>query len=209
MSQKQVSPMVKAALEYGPLIGFFLAYFLLKDRDFSLGGETYSGFIAVTAVFVPILVLATLIQWRLTGVISVMQIVTIILVTVFGGLTVWLNDERFFKMKPTLIYLIFAGVLGFGLLRGRSYLKFVMGAALPLQERGWMVLTQRVTLAFLGLAILNEVIWRTQSTEFWVTFKTFGLSIILFGFFMTQGGLLQRYALEKDGENGADGAPKA
>jgi intracellular septation protein len=118
-------------------------------------------------------------------------------VTAFGGMTVWLNDDRFIKMKPTLIYLIFGGLLSIGLLRGQSYLRVVMQEALPMQDAGWMILTRRVTAFFFGLAVLNEVIWRGFSTEIWVYFKTFGLTAALFAFFMMQGRLLAKYALQK------------
>lgn len=194
---KPVSPMVKGVLEYGPVLAFFVAYVLLKDRTFTFGGEEYSGFIAVTAAFVPLMVICSGLLWKLTGHMSKMQIVTLVLVVVFGGLSVWLNDERFFKMKPTLIYLIFGGILGFGLLRGQSYLRVVMEEALPMQEEGWMILTRRVCAFFFGLAALNEIIWRTQSTETWVSFKTFGLTIAIFAFFMLQGKLFQQYGIEK------------
>ena len=194
---KPVSPMVKGVLEYGPVLAFFVAYVLLKDRTFTVGGEEYSGFIAVTAAFVPLMVICSGLLWKLTGHMSKMQIVTLVLVVVFGGLSVWLNDERFFKMKPTLIYLIFGGILGFGLLRGQSYLRVVMEEALPMQEEGWMILTRRVCAFFFGLAALNEIIWRTQSTETWVSFKTFGLTIAIFAFFMLQGKLFQQYGIEK------------
>jgi intracellular septation protein len=119
---------------------------------------------------------------------------------VFGGLSVWLNDDRFFKMKPTMIYLLFGGALGLGLLRGQSYLKFVMEEVLPLQDEGWLLLTKRLTGFFLGLALLNEVIWRTQSTDTWVYFKTFGLTAAVFLFFMTQAGLLSKYAIEEEND---------
>lgn len=194
---KPVSPMVKGVLEYGLVLAFFVAYLLLKDRTFTVGGEEYSGFIAVTAAFVPLMVICSGLLWKLTGHMSKMQIVTLVLVVVFGGLSVWLNDERFFKMKPTLIYLIFGGILGFGLLRGQSYLRVVMEEALPMQEEGWMILTRRVCAFFFGLAALNEIIWRTQSTETWVSFKTFGLTIAIFAFFMLQGKLFQQYGIEK------------
>ena len=120
------------------------------------------------------------------------------LVIVFGGLSIWFNDERFFKMKPTIIYLLFGGILGFGLLRGQSYLKLVIEEVLPMREEGWMILTQRITLFFFGLAIANEVVWRTMSTGAWVTFKTFVLTAALFAFFMAQGKLMQKYAAEDD-----------
>ena len=114
----------------------------------------------------------------------------------FGGLSVWLNDERFFKMKPTAIYLLFAAILGIGLLRKRSYLELVMSEVMPMQREGWMILTRRVTALFFGLAVANELVWRTMSTDAWVNFKTFGLTIAVFVFFMTQGKLFQKYGSE-------------
>ena len=126
-----------------------------------------------------------------------MQIITAILVTVFGGLTVWFNDEQFIKMKPSIIYLLFGGILGFGLLRGQSYLRMIMQDMIPLKEEGWIVLTRRFAVFFFSLALLNEIIWRFFSTEMWVYFKTFGLTIALFAFFVLQGSLLNKYAIEK------------
>jgi intracellular septation protein len=127
-----------------------------------------------------------------------MQVVTVVLIVVFGGLSVWLNDERFFKMKPTLIYLIFGGVLGAGLLQGKSYLRLVMESMVPLRDEGWMILTRRVTAFFFALALANELVWRTMSTEAWVYFKTFGLTAALFLFFIFQGKLFQTYGIEDD-----------
>ncbi|WP_424944338.1 inner membrane-spanning protein YciB [Aliiroseovarius crassostreae] len=193
---KPVNPTVKAVLEYGPIVLFFVAYTFLKDRTFLVAGTEYSGFVAVTALFIPLLVAATLGMWKLTGHLSKMQIVTLVLVVVFGGLSIWFNDERFFKMKPTIIYLLFAGILGFGLMRGQSYLESVLDAALPLERDGWMILTKRLALFFLGLAVANEVIWRMMSTDAWVNFKTFGLPLGTIAFFMTQGTLFKRYGTE-------------
>mgnify|MGYP005985174939 CR=1 FL=1 len=198
MSEKTVKPWVKMALEMGPVLAFFVGFILLKGKEFVVFGETYTGFVAMTAVFVPLLALSTFILWRLTGKLSAMQIVTLVLVTVFGGLTILLNDERFFKMKPTMIYALFAGILGFGLLRGQSYLRVVMGEMMPMDHEGWMKLTLRIALLFLGLAVANELIWRNLSTDTWVKFKTFGLPIIMLGFFMTQSGLLGRHAIEPE-----------
>lgn len=201
MSDKIIKPGVKAALEYGPLLAFFIGYILLKDRTFLVAGQEYGGFIAVTAMFIPLLALATFIQWRLSGTIAKMQIITLVLVVLFGGLSIWLNDERFFKMKPTMIYLIFAALLGFGLLRGHSYLEMVIGEAMPLKPEGWMILTRRLLLFFLALAVLNEVVWRMFSTSAWVTFKTFGLTLGTFAFFMSQVGLFSKYAIEESEED--------
>ena len=202
MAEKQASQGLKTALELGPILAFFVGYLLLRDKVFTLGGTEYSGFIIVTACFIPILALTTYLVYRLTGELSKMQIMTLSLVVVFGGLRVWLNDERFFKMKPTIIYSLFALILGFGWLRGKSYLQVMMGEMLPMTERGWMILTGRVTLFFAGLAVLNEVIWRTMSTDAWVNFKTFGLTIGVFIFFMTQSGLFQKHGLEADNDEG-------
>ncbi len=202
---KAINPMLKMALEMGPIVLFFVGYLKLRDQSFLLGGTEYDGFIIVTAAFVPLIALSSFVLWRLTGHLSKMQIATVVLVTVFGGLSVWLNDDRFFKMKPTMIYLLFGGALGLGLLRGQSYLKFVMEEVLPLQDAGWMLLTKRMTAFFLGLAVLNEVIWRTQSTDTWVYFKTFGLTAAVFLFFMTQAGLLSKYAIEEETDGSAEG----
>jgi intracellular septation protein len=180
-------------LEYGPLIAFFVIYFLIKDDTITIMGADYSGFIVATAVFIPILVASTGLGWALSGEISKMQVVTVVLVVVFGGLTVFLQDERFFKIKPTMIYLLFAGILGFGLWRGTSYLETVMGANLKMERAGWMILTKRMTWFFLGLAVANEAIWRTQSTETWVMFKTFGLTVATFAFLMSQYKLFALY----------------
>ncbi|HDY95051.1 MULTISPECIES: inner membrane-spanning protein YciB [Sulfitobacter] len=195
---REINPFVKSALEYGPVLIFFVAYLRFKDETFTLWGTDYSGFIVVTAAFVPLLILATGALWALTGKISRMQVTTVILVTLFGGLSVWLNDERFFKMKPTAIYLLFAVLLAIGLARGQSYLKYVMEEMMPLNDAGWMILTKRLMLCFFGLALANELIWRFTSTETWVYFKTFGLTAAVFVFFMTQGRLFQTYGLEKD-----------
>ncbi len=195
---KKVNPFVKLALELGPIVVFFIAYGRMKDQTFTYNGTDYNGFIVVTALFVPLLAITTFILYRLSGKISVMQIMTLLIVVVFGGLSVWFNDERFFKMKPTMIYLLFAGMLGFGLMRGQSYLQLVMDEAMPLKHEGWMILTKRITLFFLALAVTNEVVWRTMSTDAWVNFKVFGLTAAVFVFFMTQGKLMQKYAIEED-----------
>ena len=198
MAERDVNPMTKTALELGPVLGFFVAYLWLKDHVFTIGGTEYEGFIVVTAGFIPVLLASMGGLWYLTGHLSRMQIMTAVLVVVFGGLSVWLNDERFFKMKPTLIYFLFGGLLAVGLARGQSYLRSVMEGLMPLQEEGWMILTKRVMLFFFALGIANELVWRFLSTETWVYFKTFGLSAALFAFFMLQGKLFARYSVDED-----------
>ena len=198
MIEKTPPKWAKPVLEFGPLLVFFAAYLWLKDRVFTIGGVDYDGFIVVTAGFIPIFLISMALLWKLTGHLSRMQIVTAVLIVVFGGLSVWFNDPRFFKMKPTMIYLLFGGVLGIGLLRGQSWLQVVMEGVMPLTDQGWMILTRRLMLFFFGLAVLNEAIWRTQTEEIWVYFKTFGLTAAIFVFFMTQGSLFRDHGTEED-----------
>lgn len=197
MAERKVGTGTKLALEFGPLLAFFVGYLLWKDETFTVMGRDYSGFVAVTAAFIPIAVVSTLVLWRLSGTLSKMQVLTTVLIVVFGALTIWLNDERFFKVKPTIIYLMFAGALGFGLLRGQSYLELIMHEVVPLKRAGWMLLTRRVMLCFVVLALANEAVWRLMSTDAWVNFKTFGLPLITFAFFATQGRLFADYAPDK------------
>ncbi len=196
MAEKKINGTLKFALEMGPLLAFFAAYLLLKDRSFTIGGTDYRGFVLITAGFVPVLIASTAALWWLTGKLAVMQVVTVVLVVVFGGLTVWFNDGDFFKMKVTIIYTLFAAILGFGLLRGKSYLALVMSEVMPLQPEGWMILTRRLALFFAALAILNEVIWRNFAEQTWVYFKTFGLTAAVFAFFIAQSGILTRFAAD-------------
>jgi intracellular septation protein len=198
LAQRHVPQWVKSALELGPVIGFFVAYLWVKDEVFTFGGTEYDGFIVATAVFIPVILASMGLLWRLTGHISRMQIVTAVLVVVFGGLTVWLNDDRFIKMKPTMVYLLLGGVLAIGLLRGQSYLRVVMGELLPMEQEGWMILTKRMTGFFFLLAASNEIVWRTQSTEFWVYFETFVLTGATFVFFIAQAGLIQKYSTAEE-----------
>lgn len=196
--QKKINTWLKLALELGPVVLFFVAYGRLKDQTFMIGATEYGGFILVTAGFIPLLLLSTAILWKLTGHLSRMQVVTAVLVIVFGGMSVYFNDERFFKMKPTFIYIFFGGALAVGLMQGRSYMQYVMDEALPLHQQGWMILTRRMMIFFFALALLNEIMWRFFSTDAWVTFKTFGLTAAVFVFFMTQSALFAKYAIEKD-----------
>ena len=197
---RKINPWLKAGLEFGPPLLFFAVFMFLRDKTLTIAGTAYSGFIVATLIFIPVLIASTLALWRLTGKLAPMQIATLVLVVVFGGLTVWLNDPKFFKMKPTIIYLIFAGLLGFGLLRGRNWLELVMSEALPMRPEGWRILTLRMILLFLGLALVNELVWRTMSETAWVNFKTFGLTAIMVGFFVANSKLFERYALPRDGE---------
>ena len=197
MAGRKINPILKQVLELGPTLVFFLIYMRIKDESFTLGATEYSGFIVAALILVPLLLVATLILWLLTGTISRMQIFIAVIVIFFGGLTAWFNDERFFKMKTTIVYGTFAVILGAGLLRGRSLLQWVMADALPMKAEGWMILTRRLMLMFAALAVANEVIWRTQSTELWVKLETFAMPAALFLFLMANFMALQRYFLEE------------
>ena len=199
MSGKEISPVMKQVLELGPPLLFFVAYLYMRDETYLIGGREYSGFIVAATAFVPILLLSLAILWRLTGKLSRMQVFTVVMVVVFGGLTVWFNDERFFKMKTTLVYGLFASILGVGLLQGRSYLAWVMSEFLPMTHEGWMKLTWRLTLFFAALAIGNEIVWRTMSTDAWVKIETFGFPLLMFLFLWTQILALQRHMIEDEG----------
>ena len=199
MAERQVNTWVKLLLELGPVVAFFVGYSRLKEEVFTFGGSEYAGFVVVTAAFIPLMLVSTGILWALTGKLSRMQVLTLVIIVVFGGLTVWLNNDAFFKMKPTIIYVLFAGILGFGLLRGQSYLAALMGEVMPMQPEGWLILTRRMAWFFAALAVSNEAVWRLMSTDAWVNFKTFGLTAALFVFFMAQGKLVQRYGHVDDG----------
>jgi len=198
MAEKKISQGLKSALELGPVLLFFVAYLKMKESVYTLGNTEYSGFIVVTALFVPLLLVSMAILWKLTGKLSRMQVLTAFMVIFFGGLTIYFNDEKFFKIKTTIVYGFFASMLGLGLLLKRSWLEYVMDDFLPLKPEGWMILTKRLTAMFAGLAVANELIWRFMSTDAWVKIETFGFPAALFVFFMLQAGMLQRYSDEPE-----------
>jgi intracellular septation protein len=196
MAERKINPVVKQALELGPTLVFFVIYMWIKDETYLLGGIEYSGFIVSAVILVPLLLASIAALWWLTGSLSRMQIFVAVMVIFFGGLTAWFNDESFFKMKTTIVYGTFALILGAGLLRGVSLLQWVMAEALPMKPEGWMILTRRLALMFTALAVANEVIWRTQSTELWVKLETFAMPVALFVFLMVQITMLNRYMIE-------------
>ncbi|MEL7115389.1 MAG: septation protein IspZ, partial [Pseudomonadota bacterium] len=145
MKTRTVHPTLRVVLEFGPIVGFLVAYLLYRDDTFLIFGTEYTGFVAVTAAFIPVFLLGIGALWVLTRRIARVQVMTAVMLVIFGGLSVSLNDPRFFKMKPTAIYLCLALVLGFGLLRGQFWLKYIMEDMIPLKKRGWRILTRRVT----------------------------------------------------------------
>ena len=183
MDKAQPHPLFKLATELGPLIVFFVA-----NAKFNL--------FAATGAFMVAIVAAMIASYMVTRHVPMMALVTGVIVLVFGTLTLVLHDETFIKMKPTIVYSLFAAVLGGGLLFGRSFIAIMFDQVFNLTAQGWRVLTMRWALFFLAMALLNEIIWRTQSTDFWVTFKAFGVIPLTMGFAISQMPLTKRYHLE-------------
>ncbi len=190
----------KTILEFGPILIFFLAYKFAPIPPEFEGDKGLEQIIFATKIFIPVIFLSLLIGWLQTKEIAKMPLFSAIIILIFGGLTIWLRDETFIKMKPTILYLLFALLLGLGLFRGRSYLETLMGNALPMSEVGWLIMTRRFTIFFIFLAILNECVWRWFSTDFWVSFKTFGLPVLLLVFFFSQARLIQKHVSENNKE---------
>jgi intracellular septation protein len=183
MDKTQPHPLFKLATELGPLIVFFVC------------NAKYHLFVA-TGAFMVAIVAAMIASYVVTRHVPMMALVTGIVVLIFGTLTLVLHDETFIKVKPTIIYSLFALVLGGGLLFGRSFIAIMFDQMFNLTPQGWRILTMRWALFFLAMAILNEAIWRTQSTDFWVGFKAFGVVPLTMLFAITQMPLIKRYGLE-------------
>ncbi|MBF9036879.1 septation protein A [Rhodobacterales bacterium HKCCE2091] len=196
--ERQIAPWLKQALEFGPVLAFFAAFFLLKAESYPLFGHEVRPFTYITFWFVILMVICMGALRILTGHLSRMQLTTLILVVVMGGLTVWLDDDRFLKLKPTLLYAAFAIVLGVGLMRGKSYLAALMGELLPLTDEGWLILTRRFAWFFAGLAVANAVIALVLPSGVWVTVKTFGLPAALVVFMLAQYRLVERHGTEEE-----------
>ena len=193
MSEKNNSPLLSSLLEIGPVIIFFAVFIWRKGEVMVIGGVEYSSLIQATAIFVPLMIASTFIGWLVNGHLSKVQVLTLVLVIFFGALTVLLNDERFFKMKPTLIYVLFGVAITYGQMRGKGYLQALLGERIPMEDIGWQLISRRLAIFFFALAALNEIIWRTQSSETWVYFKTFGLTSAVFIFMILQYPILKKY----------------
>ena len=173
----------KILIDIGPLAVFF--YFYSKN-----------GLQDSILPFMIATVIAVLFSYILEKKIPIMPTVGAAIVLVFGGLTIYFDNDVFFKMKPTIINFLFAIILYGGILIKKPLLKYLLGAALKLEEQGWKILTQRWIGFFIALAILNEIVWRTQATDVWVNFKVFGILPITFIFTMTQFPLIKKYQIE-------------
>ena len=178
-----MKPVYKLLIDIGPLAVFFIFY-------------TRSGLQASILPFMIATIIAVLFSYILEKKIPIMPTVGATIVLIFGGLTIYFDNEVFFKMKPTIINFLFAAVLYAGTIIKKPLLKYLLGAALKLEDLGWQILTQRWIGFFIALAILNEIVWRTQSTDVWVNFKVFGILPITFIFTMTQFPLIKKYQIE-------------
>src|SRR5262245_36561208 len=196
-AKPQLNPMLKLALDLGPLLLFFFAnskpalfepWLAPIIPDAVAHGERAGIFVA-TAVFM----VALVVSYAMTRHLPVMPLVSAVVVVVFGGLTLFLQNETFIKLKPTIIYLLFTGTLLGGLVFRKPLLAMVFDQMFHLTEEGWRKLTVRWALFFLALAVLNEIVWRTQSTDTWVTFKVFGVMPLTFVFAALQYPLLMKY----------------
>nr|WP_310524725.1 septation protein A [Polymorphobacter sp.] len=184
-----MSTAMKLAVNYGPLLVFFAA-------------NKFGGVFVATGAFMAATLLATAVSWWKTRHVPPMLIFTGLIVLVFGGLTLWLQDETFIKLKPTLIYGVFAAILLFGLATGRPTLKLVMDEALPgVDDAGWNKLTRNWALFFIGLMAANEVARRVLTTDQWVDFKVWGVTIALFVFTVAQGPMMARHGLKLGDES--------
>jgi intracellular septation protein len=179
----KLSGVLKLGVDLGPLLVFFL-------------GNKFGGLFVATALFMVATMVAMALSWWKTRHIPAMLLLVGVIVAVFGGLTLWLQDETFIKLKPTIIYASFSAILFFGLARGRSYLQLILGDALPgLSGVGWIKLTRNWALFFLALVGANEVARQVLTTDQWVNFKVWGVTAASLVFAMTQAPLMMRHGL--------------
>jgi intracellular septation protein len=178
--KKQLNPILKLALDIGPLVLFFVLNAKL-------------GIYVATGGFMLAVLIALAVSYAMTRHIAIMPVVTAVIVLVFGGLTLILHDDLFIKLKPTIIYVLFGGTLLAGLALDKPFLSIMFDQMFHLTPQGWRKLTWRWVLFFLTLAVLNEIVWRTQTTDFWVSFKLFGVVPLTFVFGALQYPLLVKY----------------
>ena len=187
--RKKLSAGLQLLLDLGPLILFFVA-------------NSKFGIFAATGVFMAAIFTAMAVSYALTRHVTGIQIFSAVLVGVMGGLTIYLQNETFIKMKPTILYSFAGGVLLFGLLTGRNLLKSLLGSAFPgLSDRGWYLFTRNWVVFFAFKAILNEVVWRHSSTDFWIAFKMWFFIPVTFLFVFANMPMLMRHGF--NAESGA------
>jgi len=209
-ARKEVNPLLKLALELGPLMVFFFANargdWLIERFPVlaSFGGPIF----IATALFMVATAVALCASWVLLRNLPIMPLVSGIVVFVFGALTLWLHNETFIKIKPTIINTMFGVILLGGLLFGKSLLGYVFDSAFRLNAEGWRKLTLRWGFFFLFLAVLNEAVWRSFSTDFWVAFKVWGTMPITLLFTFAQMPLVMKHSIDQPAAEGAAGKDK-
>lgn len=199
-TKNAINPFLKLALELGPLVVFFFANARGEKlaAQFPALGALGGPIFVATALFMAATMLSLAVSYALTRTVPVMPLVSGAVVMVFGLLTLWLQDDTFIKMKPTIINTLFGVTLLTGLYFGKSFLKIVFDAAFQIDEAGWKKMTLRWGLFFLFLALLNEVVWRNFDTDFWVAFKVWAVMPITLLFTFSQLPLIMRHAVESN-----------
>lgn len=205
--ERAPTPWLKLTLELGPLFLFFFAN--ARPKLFAPFAEhvlpphlltgANAGLFTATAVLIPAVIIALIVSYLRTKRLPTMPLITAVLVVVFGALTLYFQDPRFIKMKPTILYAAFGAALVGGLMFNKPILRIILDNAMPLTERGWQILTLRWAIFFFALAIVNELVWRTQSTNIWVAFKFPGTVIIIFLFTISQVPFMLRHELKEEG----------
>ncbi len=201
LSEKQtVSPGLKFLLELGPIALFVIAYNFGGTIAPALGitGILEQPLFLATAVLMIVTPVTIAVSWYLTRSLPAMPLVTLVIVTIFGALTLYFQDGLFIKIKPTIINTLFGLALLGGLAMGKSLLRILMDAAFDLTDEGWRILTFRWGLFFLFLAVVNEVVWRNFSEGFWVGFKFWGMTGLTFLFVASQLPMLQRHSVSEE-----------
>ncbi len=183
--RKALNPIVKLLLELGPLALFFAVY-------------TKLGIFAATGVLIAGVVVTLGVSYAMLRRIPIMPLVTAVIVMIFGSLTLFFHDQTLIKIKPTALYLLFAAALFAGLALKKPILKILFDGALHVTEEGWRKLTWRWAFFFIALALLNEIVWRTQTTDVWVKFKTFGFLPLTLLFALAQAPLIMRTETKED-----------
>ncbi|GAB2186589.1 septation protein A [Roseibium sp. LAB1] len=202
-TRKELSPLLKLALELGPLGVFFL--FNARGEQiaaaFPVLQEVGKPIFLATAAFMVAITVSLVVSLWLTKRLPIMPLVSGAVVLVFGALTLWLHDELFIKLKPTIVNCLFGTVLLGGLLFGKALLGYVFDSAFHLTDEGWRKLTFRWGVFFFVLAAINEIVWRSFSTDFWVSFKVFGIMPLTLVFTLTQLPLIQKHAIVEDSKD--------
>lgn len=175
---------LKYTVDYGPIAAFFIAYKM-------------AGLMAATVTLMITTAIATLLLYAVQRRLALMPIITLLVVGTFGGLTLWFKDDTFIKMKPTVIQGLFAAILFGGLIMKKPLIRYVMGSTLQMDDDGWRLLSLRFACFFAAMAVLNEIVWRTQSEGVWIDFKVFGIVGLTFLFILTQIPLIMRHSTEQ------------